>query len=747
MMSGSGMIDSALAYADRGWQLFPLQRDTKGRFPDGRSSQLLPSGFLNASSNVDVIQRWWRRWPDANIGLSLAASGLVAIDADLYKQGCGWEAYLRDRAIPRTFTQESARGGRHFVFRTVENDRFRGSLCAGVDIKHRGYILLAPSTFEGAPYRLLDDCDPELRPDWLTASSRSPVIDTGLQDLPGRAGRDEVEELLSWIDPDAAGYDAWVEVLQALHAHFERSPLGLEIADSWSRRGPAYQEGDVTGRWPGFAVTGGVTIGSIAHQARQNGADLSEISRKYRKQGASIRTKDPRPQDVWLNTTAQTTDLSHDALALLLGRAGFDRDAKYVASQERWYFWTGQQWQADEHLRSLTRTRQFLRELAGTLRAAAGNPISGTTERKIGQLKSHATIAAVASLARGNPHSVATADTFDSKDYLLGTPGGTVDLRVGKLRDARRTDLITRLTSIGPAEPGAIPALWLKFLDEIMEGDTEVIGFLRRAAGYALTGATNEHKLLFLHGSGRNGKSVFLNTLLKIWGDHGRRVAATTFLSSRTEHHPTDIAGLRGVRLAVASELPRGKTWDEAIIKDLTGGDRLTARFMRQDFFEFDPKLTLMIAGNVQPSFRGIDMAIRSRVVLVPFAVTIPPERQDRDLENKLQGEAPEILRWCIDGAIEWQKRGLDVPDVLARASEEYFDAEDVIGQFLQDRTRPDPEAFASGADIGLQFNHWAALQGLTPWSQRTVIKELKSRGYPEARQSSARGLKGLRLT
>lgn len=746
MMGSTEMIDVALAYAGRGWQVFPLQSGTKGRHPDGRSAQLLPRGFLNASGDANLIEDWWQRWPDANIGLSLAASGLVAIDADLYKEGCEWNDYIRDRNLPATFTQKSARGGQHFVFRAAENDRYRGCLCTGVDIKHKGYILLAPSTFDGVPYELLDEHAPALRPDWLPEPTNSPRIDLRRQSSYEKAGRGEVEELLSWIDPDAGGYDAWVEVLQALHAHFEGSPLGLEVADTWSRRGLAYRKGDVVAKWSGFEVLGGVTIGSIAHHARQNGANLAEISRKYRRQGSVVATADLRSNGTESDGQSLAPDLSHDALALQLGRSGFDRDAKFVASQERWYFWTGQHWQTDENLGYLTRTRKFLRDLAGTLLANGGKQISGAAERRFSQLKSHATIVAVASLARGNPYSVAAANAFDSNDYLLGTPNGTVDLRSGELRNARRGDLISRLTSTSPAEPGATPKLWLKFLDEIMGSDTDVIGFLQRAAGYALTGSTNEHKLLFLHGSGRNGKSVFLNSLLNIWGDHGRRVAATTFLSSRTEHHPTDIASLRGVRLAVASELPRGKTWDEATLKDLTGGDRLTARFMRQDFFEFDPKLTLMIAGNVQPSFRGVDAAIRSRVVLVPFAVTIPPERQDRKLEDKLRDEAPEILRWCIDGAIAWQSRGLDVPDVLARASAAYFDAEDVIGQFLQDRTRPDPEAFASNADIGMQFNHWLQLQGLAPWSQRTVIKELKSRGYSEARQTTARGLKGLRF-
>ena len=306
--------------------------------------------------------------------------------------------------------------------------------------------------------------------------------------------------------------------------------------------------------------------------------------------------------------------------------------------------------------------------------------------------------------------------------------------------------MISRSVSCAPSAADVQPDLWLRFLSDIFRGDTDTIAFLQRAAGYALTGSTNEHKLLFLHGAGRNGKSVFLNTLLDLWGNYGRRVSATTFLNSQTERHPTDVAGLQGARLAIASELPRGKTWDESVIKDLTGGDRLTARFMRQDYFDFDPQLTLMIAGNTQPSFRGVDEAIRSRVVLVPFDVTIPPERRDRALQDKLRSEAPAILRWCIHGALSWQERGLDVPSSIAAASQAYFDEEDTLGQFLMDETLPDPHAFVSSDDLITRFNFWSDRQGLGGWTQRTLIKELRMRDFQDAKSNGRRGLRGLRL-
>lgn len=454
-------------------------------------------------------------------------------------------------------------------------------------------------------------------------------------------------------------------------------------------------------------------------------------------------------------------DLSHDALALELGQRSFDQDARYVATWGKWLFWRGTHWHIDEALSHMTRTRDFLRDEAKAVTAVAeqeaarleaekgegkSNKLRSQAEELARTLRSKHTVASVEALARSNTRSVARAEDFDSHRMLLGTPDGTVDLTTGTLRPAARSDMITKQTTCGPAPPGSRPVLWLRFLREIFDGDEDLVAFMQRAAGYALTGMTTEHKLLFLYGTGRNGKSVFLNTLTWLWSDYSRRVAAEAFLNSVGEKHPTALAGLQGARLAAGSELPVGKTWDESVIKDLTGGDVMTARYMRGDFFDFEPHLTLMIAGNNQPSFRGVDEAIRARVVLVPFTVTIPAEKRDPDLPEKLKAEGPAILRWAIDGALEWQKRGLDVPPRVAAASEEYMDDEDMLGQFLAERTTQDPDGFVTTTDLYENFKLWCECAGLNSWTLRTMQKEMKSRGWGDHRRRYGRGFLGLRL-
>jgi P4 family phage/plasmid primase-like protien len=451
-------------------------------------------------------------------------------------------------------------------------------------------------------------------------------------------------------------------------------------------------------------------------------------------------------------------DTSHDALAIELGRRSWDRDARYLGSRGKWVLWDGTRWQIDEGLQHMTAIRDFLAEQAEALRGAAvrdadrldaaGGKSARIRTRATAlakELRSRTTIAAVELLARSNPCSAAAASAFDADLMLLGTPRGTVDLRTGALRAALREDMLTKRTSVTPA-PGA-PDRWLRFLSETFDGDQEVIGLLKRFAGYVLTGRTSEHKMLFLFGTGRNGKSVLLNTMFDIMGDYARRAHVSTFLGGAGEKHPTGLASLVGARMVVGSELPKGGVWDDTVIKDLTGGDVLSARFMNRDFFDFTPQLKLLIAGNSMPRFHGVDAAIRARLVLIRFAVTIPPERRDQQLMETLAAEAPRILQWMIDGALEWQERGLDVPAAVASVSKDYFDDEDVVGGFLADETVEDLQCFVSTADLHARFARWSANQGHAAMTLRGLQKDLAERGVKAGRRSHARGFFGFRLT
>ena len=291
----------------------------------------------------------------------------------------------------------------------------------------------------------------------------------------------------------------------------------------------------------------------------------------------------------------------------------------------------GSRWEMDERLNHMTLTRRFLRGVAAKL------------DEPPKALRKAATVASVVSLARSNEELVAVSSQWDGDLMLLGTPGGTVDLRDGKLRPARQLDYITKQTCVTPASRGAVPVAFLTFLERIFRHDLELIGYVKRLAGYALTGLTLEQILSFWWGEGGNGKGVLLGVLKYIMGDYAAAAPPDLLLAMKGERHPTDMAMLRGARLVIASEITEGRSWDELKLKALTGGDPITARFMRQDNFTFDPQATLIQAGNHKPSMRSVDEGFRRRVQLLPFLQKIPKAERDGKLLDKLKLEGPLI--------------------------------------------------------------------------------------------------------
>ena len=273
-------------------------------------------------------------------------------------------------------------------------------------------------------------------------------------------------------------------------------------------------------------------------------------------------------------------------------------------------------------------------------------------------------------------------DFWDRNPMLLGTPRGTVDLTTGALRPSDPTDGITKLTAVAPAARAEAPT-WLSFLNDATNGDGELIHFLQQWCGYCLTGDVSEHALLFLYGPGGNGKSVFLNTVAGAMLDYHVTAPMETFTASNSDRHPTDLAGLRGARLVAVSETEEGRAWAESKIKGVTGGDPVSARFMHQDYFEYKPLFKLTIIGNHKPRLRNVDDAVRRRFNIVPFIHK--PANPDPRLEDKLRSEWPAILRWAIDGCLDWQKDRLVRPKVVTDATAEYFDDQDSFSQWLEE--------------------------------------------------------------
>jgi putative DNA primase/helicase len=318
-------------------------------------------------------------------------------------------------------------------------------------------------------------------------------------------------------------------------------------------------------------------------------------------------------------------------------------------------------------------------------------------------------------------------------------------LRTGAVRAPRPEDYATKCTG---AEPGGDCPLWRKFLAEITNGDDELQSYLQRMAGYCLTGLTTEHVLFFCYGTGANGKSVFINTLAGVWGDYAVTAPMETFVASHNDHHPTDLAGLRGARLVLAQETEQGRRWAESKIKALTGGDPISTRFMRQDFFTYTPQFKLLIAGNHKPGLRGVDEAIRRRLHLIPFNVTIPEARRDPKLFETLKGEWGGILRWAINGCIEWQRTGLASPAAVRAATEAYLAAEDAIANWLDECCDKSSVAQTELRDLYTSWAKWCERAGEYSGSQKTFSQALQDRGYQKALIGHANraGIRGLAI-
>lgn len=424
--------------------------------------------------------------------------------------------------------------------------------------------------------------------------------------------------------------------------------------------------------------------------------------------------------------------LSEDALALEFTQrhAG---DLLHVASQKRWLYWDGQRFHYDE--------TQYARRLARKLcREAATRCDNDHAAKKIASAK---TVYAVERLASTDKQHAVVAEDFDADPWELNTPDGIVDLRTGNVQPHDRAKRHTKMTVCGVADE--CPT-WEMYLDDVTGGDLELSGYLQRVAGYCLTGSIVEHAMFFAYGPGGNGKSIFINTLGEILGDYATTAPMDLFCVSRGERHPTEFALLRGARLIRASETEEGRRWDEARLKSITGGDKISARFIRGDFFEFSPCFKLLIAGNYKPAMRSVDDAMKRRINVLPFLTRVA--NPDKNLPAKLRNEYAGILGWAIKGCLEWQKIGLAPPAAVVRATADYFETEDTFGRWIEDRCEQGPNCKAYTRELFDDWKKFAKSNEEFIGNMRRFSQLLEHRGFTKWRhpESRARGFAGLAL-
>jgi len=363
--------------------------------------------------------------------------------------------------------------------------------------------------------------------------------------------------------------------------------------------------------------------------------------------------------------------VSEDAAAQVFA-AKYGGRLAYCHDHGKWFEYDGNIWRIVRTPLAFHYARELARKLAASSPSGSG-------------LKKAKFASAVEQFCRADPVFAKTSDFWDRDTFLLGTPSGTVDLKTGRLRPAMQSDNITKSTAVAPEDFEDCP-VWQSFLMEATGQDEGMIRLLQQVAGYALTGDISEQSLFFIWGPGGAGKGTFLNTIQAIMGEYAKTAAMETFAARKHAQHSTELAMLRGARLVTASETEEGAAWAEARIKQLTGGDVIAARFMRQDFFEFLPQFTLVIVGNFKPTLRTVDEAMKRRFNIIPF--THIPTKKDKKLPEKLRAEFPAILRWMINGCLDWQENGLVRPQSVLDATEEYFEDQNTMQQWLDQDCR-----------------------------------------------------------
>lgn len=702
------LLERALACVEEGWAVFPVAPNAK--------TPLTKNGFKDASKSADAVRKTFSKYKSPNIGLATGeVSWLAAIDVDIKKGARGRESLAAELGgLPPTLTVRTPSGGWHLYFRYPEGGlRSKNGIFPGIDLKcDGGYVLAAGSSIDDKFYEYVDpeaqiaDLPEEILAKLRNAFGKSSKAAAGPVEatIPDGGRNDKLASIAGTMRRKGLDKD---EILPALKAVNSR------------RCDPPLPDDEVEG-----------IAASIA---------------RYPKNGAA---KPKAPEVVGMDGLPTMEDLAgeedeedsppgftEDSLALDFTRR-HGRDWKYVAAWGHWLCWTGRLWLKETTLKAFDHSRLICRRAASKCRNA----------KLAAKMSTASVVAAVERFAKADRTHAATIDQWDADPWLFNASGGVVNLRTGQARGNRREDYMTKISLGKWANPAPKPDLWLAFLNDVTAGDTELQSYLARVAGYALTGVTTEHALFFFYGTGANGKSVFLNTLAAVMGDYATNAPISTFLESKSEQHPTDLAGLRGARLVTAIEVEKGRRWAESKIKSLTGGDKITARFMRQDFFEYVPQFKLLIAGNNKPAIRDVDEAMRRRMHLIPFEVTIPPERRDHGLAQKLLAEKDGILRWAIDGCLEWQRVGLKPPARVVSATEEYLEAEDALGRWLEECCDRNPSATTTTNELFGSWKIWSERGGEYTGTLRKFSEDVAKRGFARWKSNSQKGFKGLSL-
>jgi putative DNA primase/helicase len=680
---------------NQGWCPIPIRTRSK----QTALAQLAP--YLTRPATSEELGSW--SWPGVGI-VTGAVSGILVLDVD----GAKGEGELKKRGHPITPMVRTPSGGLHLYFRHPDADVRTGiRVVPGLDVKASGGYVVAPPSVgpNGTAY------------EWIASPE-----ETDLADVP--------EWLMHLLDrPRRTG----VAVVGDRIASGTRNRVLTSIAGSMRRRG--------------MGETEILAALSVANEGR---CEPPLKDDEVRKIAASVSRYEPAGDEIAVSINGRGAKASSGFNLTDLGNAerfvaNYGEDVRYCYPWRKWLVWTGAQWERDD-------TGKVHRLAKATVRGIYKEAASAQDEGRRKALARHATGSEAEAKIRAMLELVksevpVSPDELDADPWLLNAPNGTVDLRTGELSAHKREDLITKMAGAEYILDAEAPN-WTAFLERVLPSE-ELRVFVHRGSGYSATGTTSEQCLFINHGSGANGKSTFQEALHEALGDYATRTPTEMLLTKRAGGVPNDVARLKGARFVSASETEEGRRFAESLIKDLTGQDTISARFMRAEWFDFKPTHKLWVSTNHKPEIRGTDTAIWRRIRLVPWKVTIPPAEQDRKLPETLHGERPGILAWIVQGCLEWQREGLRPPDDVRRATGEYRIEMDVLAGFIAECCEVDLNLWDYAKDLYASYKRWCGDAGEQPESQRRFGGGLTERGFSRDRGGSrgAHIWRGIRLS
>ncbi len=738
-------LEIAQAATSRGWRVFPLGKNKKpaiSKWPE------------RATTDPATLLAWFTGKETMSVGIATGVgSGLVVVDVDLYKDGAKEWLEANDAQLPETLTALTGRGGYHLYFQhpgdKVANSSNR--LGPGIDVRGDGGFVVAVGcihTETGKPYTWALEAPLAVVPAWLGEQFSAPR-----ERAPLPAGEfapahpRELRAARLYLDRHGEGgmFDACCKLLN-------------DLALSPDEARPLLQDWNMQLPEPGTAEDIESRMAHALEYAKGKRGEGRVLSGKVKiptEPSQLLRSASPKRRPC--------TDLGN--AERLLDHSG--EDLRFVHDWGQWLLWDGRRW-AEDHdggvYRAVNNTvRGIIDEVdaaraeatasgaeAETIALATGYVSLGEVpkskeqqkaeERKLAAEKRADALAAWAFKSEGAGHladipriarSLSGIKVYSAQlnadPMLFGAGNGTLDLRTGKLRESDRAALITKGSPFS-YDPNATCPLWEEFLSSVLPDD--LVSFLQVAFGYSMTGLVTEQRFFFLHGQGGNGKGATINTVLKVMGDYAKMGAQTLIQEDKFgSRHTTEIAALQGVRMSVVDETESNSRFPEASIKRLTGGGALTARKMRMDDVTFEPSHKLWITGNNKPAVRDAGESMWRRILPVPFQRVLREDERDGTLEPRLLKEGSGILAWLVRGCLRWQQEGLVVPATVQKSLNEYRQDQDVVGQFLEERTQGEPGASVSAATLYTAWRLWAEGAGHHPMNMIRFKDDLERRG------------------